>query len=36
MGDTEGAIKLLEQVAEQGQQSEVDEAKQMLAELKQI
>ncbi|MBT3427752.1 MAG: hypothetical protein HOJ61_09325 [Gammaproteobacteria bacterium] len=36
MGDTEGAIKLLEQVAEQGQPSEIDEAKQMLAELKQI
>jgi len=36
MGDTEGAVKLLEQVVQQGQQSEIDEAQQMLAELKQV
>ena len=35
MGDQEGAVKLLQQVVKQGLQSEVDEAEQMLAELKQ-
>ncbi|MEC8819799.1 MAG: FimV/HubP family polar landmark protein, partial [Pseudomonadota bacterium] len=35
MGDEAGAVKLLRQVVKQGLQSEVDEAEQMLAELKQ-
>jgi pilus assembly protein FimV len=35
MGDQEGAVKLLQQVVKQGLKSEVDEAEQMLAELKQ-
>ena len=35
MGDEAGAVKLLREVVKQGLQSEVDEAEQMLAELKQ-
>jgi len=35
MGDEAGAVKLLRQVVKQGLQSEVDEAEQMLTELKQ-